>query len=110
MKKLNRVTSNDDFASIIHSTKPIRTECFLVYSKINELNFGRVGISVSKKVGKAVTRNKIRRQIRAIFDSLVDYQKSNRDYVVVVRSPYLNYSFKDIKVMFERTLERLGKK
>ena len=57
MKKVNRITKNEDFAKLVHSTKPIRNECFLVYGKINDLNYGRVGISVSKKGGHVIYVN-----------------------------------------------------
>lgn len=109
MKKLNRITKNEDFASVIHSTKPIRTECFLVYGKINGLNYGRVGISVSKKIGKAVIRNKIRRQIRAMCDEFIDYSNLTYDVVIIVRAPYLNHTFVDLGDILKNILERIGR-
>ena len=109
MKKVNRITKNEDFAKLVHSTKPIRNECFLVYGKINDLNYGRVGISVSKKVGKAVTRNRIKRQIRAVCDENINYSNSKHDIVIVVRATYLKHSFFEISNSLKDILERIGR-
>ena len=109
MKKVNRITSNEDFAKIVHSIKPIRSECFLVYGKINNLGFGRVGLSVSKKLGKAIVRNKIKRQVRAICDELIDYSNFTYDIVIIVRAPFLNHEFANLKTKLSDVLESIGK-
>ena len=108
MKKVNRITSNEDFATIIHSTKPFRSECFLVYGKTNNLNYGRVGLSVSKKLGNAVIRNRIKRQVRAMCDELINYSNFTYDIVIIVRIPYLNQEFSLLKEMLKNNLERIG--
>ena len=108
MKKVNRITSNEDFATIIHSTKPIRSECFLVYGKTNNLIYGRVGLSVSKKLGNAVIRNRIKRQVRAMCDELINYSNFTYDVVIIVRIPYLNQEFSLLKQMLKNNLERIG--
>jgi ribonuclease P protein component len=45
----------------------------------------RLGLSVGRKVGKAVTRNKVKRAIREAFWELADRLPSEHDYVVVAR-------------------------
>lgn len=109
MKKVNRITSNEDFAKIVHSIKPIKSECFLVYSKANNLGFGRVGLSVSKKLGKAIVRNKIKRQVRAICDGLIDYSNFTYDVVIVVRAPFLSYEFSQLFTKLSDVLGHIGK-
>jgi len=45
----------------------------------------RLGLSVGRKVGNAVTRNKVKRAIREAFWSLADELPAEHDYVIVAR-------------------------
>ena len=65
MKKENRILKYQEFSEIINTTKRIRTKHFLINFRNNNENKARVGVSVSKRNGNAVTRNKIKRQINS---------------------------------------------
>ncbi|NQV20671.1 MAG: ribonuclease P protein component [Rhodospirillales bacterium] len=57
----------------------------------------RVGFTVSKKVGNAVERNRVRRRLRAIADKILPATgKPGRDYVVIGRKAALKRSFADL--------------
>ena len=92
MKKVLRVKRNEDFQKIIHAKHSVVCKEFVLYSLKNECKHMRIGFSVSKKIGNAVTRNKIKRQVRQmaqnVFDSSLGY-----DYVLIVRKPYLDNEF-----------------
>jgi ribonuclease P protein component len=45
----------------------------------------RLGLSVGRKVGKAVTRNKVKRAVRESFWELADRLEPEHDYVIVAR-------------------------
>jgi ribonuclease P protein component len=45
----------------------------------------RLGLSVGRKVGKAVTRNKVKRAVREAFWELADELPAEHDYVIVAR-------------------------
>lgn len=67
MKIKNRIKSHQEFQSTIKNGKSIRNDSFIVYFLKNEYGYPRVGISIPTKSGHAVTRNKMKRQIRAIL-------------------------------------------
>ena len=73
----------------------------LVYVKAREC---KVGYSVSKKNGKAVVRNRIKRQLRAVMRSYLS--KLGNYYLVVVPKVAEEYDFhkfeKDVKFLLEK--------
>lgn len=87
MKVKNRVKSHEDFQTIIHSKQFEKNPYYVIYFKPNELGYGRVGISASNKLGNAVTRVKIRRQVRAMLLGLWD-KEIPLDIVIIVRQAY----------------------
>ena len=97
MKILNRIKKSDDFAATIHKGNSFRLPSFIIHVKKNELNYVRVGISASKKLGNAVTRNRVKRQVRAMCDSLINYNAHSLDIVIVVKTKFLEETFNDNK-------------
>lgn len=70
----------------------------------------RLGLSVSKKVGSAVKRNKLRRRLKEIFCSAVPDLLDSADYVISARPPAAEASFEELRDEFLRFLYRLDKK
>lgn len=57
----------------------------------------RVGFTVSKRVGNAVERNRVRRRLRAAADRVLPASgKPGRDYVVIGRKAALGRGFDDL--------------
>lgn len=57
----------------------------------------RVGFTVSKKVGNAVKRNRVRRRLRAAADRVLPADgRPGRDYVVIGRKAALKRPFSDL--------------
>lgn len=57
----------------------------------------RVGFTVSKKVGNAVERNRVRRRLRAAADRVLPADgRTGRDYVVIGRKAALERPFSDL--------------
>ncbi len=68
----------------------------------------RVGFTVSKKVGNAVERNRVRRRLREIVRlSDADRLRPGNDYVLVGRRAALNEPFARLIEEFSRALERI---
>lgn len=81
----NRLTSSPDFQRVYSQGRPFKGR----YGKLIVLNSrakcpSRFGISVSKQVGGAVIRNKIKRQLRNILRSSTASATSGFDMVYVV--------------------------
>ena len=85
MKKELRIKKNEEFSKIISLNKYFSNSLYkMYYAKLSEEN-SRVGISVSKKIGNAVVRNKIKRQIRMMLIEFYDFKASKYDLVIIVK-------------------------
>lgn len=93
MKKLFIVKHKYDFDRIIKSKNRRKNDIFIIYSVTNDLPYARYGISVGKKLGNAVYRNRKKRQIRSIIDNLEKGYIKNKDYIIILREKgkYLEY-------------------
>ena len=68
MKKKEILKKNSDFNRLINSLKPIKSNHFIFYLEENNYELYQFGFSVGKKVGGAVIRNKVKRQLKSIVD------------------------------------------
>ena len=85
MKKRFRVKKEKDFNAIFKEGKSFANRKFVIYRLENNEQHFRVGLSVSKKLGNAVTRNQIKRRIRHILIEHKDQLVENVDFVVIAR-------------------------
>ena len=97
MKKKLIVKNNRDFDEIIKNGICNKNQSFIVHNRSNNLSYDRYGISVSKKLGNAVFRNKYKRKIRAIIDIYKKDYINNKDYIIILRKGALNKSFDILK-------------
>ncbi len=70
--KLVSLTENKDFKTLYYRGKSAVHPMLVTYVRKNRLNHTRVGITTGKKIGKAVSRNRCRRIIRAALAGLRD--------------------------------------
>jgi len=105
MKKINILKKNEDFNRIIKSNKAYKTKYFFIYLEWTSDSIYHFGISVSKKIGNAVIRNKYKRRIKDIIDEK-DY-KNNFNCIIILRKEVLNLSFSALKDSLIDSLEKL---
>ena len=108
MKVINRVKDKQEFVLTVKKGKTLKETPYIVHFLKNELSVCRVGISVSKRIGNAVTRNRIKRQTRAMCDSLIDYSSHTFDVIIVVKADFLNSDFNSNKEKLNILLSKIG--
>ncbi|MDD6302908.1 MAG: ribonuclease P protein component [Bacillales bacterium] len=106
MKIKYRVKKHEDFQKVIQAKKSIANNCFVIYYKQNEMGHARVGISTSKKLGNAVVRSRIRRQVRVIAKNEINFE-NEYDYCIIVRKKYLNNDFQSNKKEFSNLIKKV---
>lgn len=108
MKKEYRIKKNEEFQTIIQKKQSVANKKFVIYYKNNEEHL-KVGISVSKKLGNAVVRNKTKRQVRMMVQQVFDKTKK-RDFIIIVRNKYLLDSFENNKKDLEYLYNKINKR
>ncbi len=82
---------------------------FLVlYARANRSNTNRVGITVSKKLGHAVVRNRVRRRLREVYRLNEDRFTPGWDIVVVARSRCISADFQKLTHAYLSLAEKAG--
>ena len=105
MKKEYRVKRSQDFDNIIRKKQSFANRQFVIYYQKNNLDHMRLGISVSKKLGKAFERNKIKRYVRESFKTRKDFLK-NYDIIIIVRPAAKGLSFLEFGSSIDHVLKR----
>jgi ribonuclease P protein component len=80
-----RIRKRNDFLSIYKKGKRYRGKYFNLIYFSNNLSFSRMAVVVSKKIGNAVKRNKIKRWMRSLFRRNKDLLKDSFDIIFVVK-------------------------
>ena len=107
MKKKNIIKSKLEYTEIIKKCEYIKNNYFIIYYRKNNLT-NRYGISIPKKTGKAVIRNKIKRQLKNIIDNNeFDIQKSY-DYVIIIRKRLIELNYQEIEANFINLIKKIG--
>jgi len=103
--KAYRIKKNSDFQTIYKKGKSVANRQFVVYTYNNKENkHFRLGISVSKKLGNAVTRNKIKRAIRENF-KVHKQDIIAKDIIVIARQPANDMTTLEIQDSLEHVLK-----
>ena len=69
----------------------------------------RLGLSVSKRVGSSVVRNRVRRRLKEIFHSSAARLPGGLDFVISARPAAAEASFEELNEEFLRSLRKLNK-
>lgn len=105
MKKENILKESYNFNRIINAFKPYKYKDYVIYiERVNQDNY-KFGFSVGKKIGNAVIRNKIKRQLKSIVDKKV-YQK-NFNCIIIVGKGILNRKYDEMQFNLLKAFENL---
>lgn len=96
MKREYRLRKKYMFNYCYKVGKVVHGKAILLYYTPSKNKNVKIGISVSKKVGKAVQRNRARRVIREAITPFLTTMKQNYNIIIVARESFLTFSFNEI--------------
>jgi ribonuclease P protein component len=83
--KTMRLLKADDFERVFAARTSAGDELLVVYGAVNELGHPRLGLTVSRKTGRATARNRWKRTVREAF-RLVQHELPSLDMVCIPRA------------------------
>lgn len=111
MKNIDTETLKKDkeFRRVYSKGRSFANRELVIYILKNNSASNRLGISVSKKVGNAVTRNRVKRLIREVYR--VEYKnklKLGHDIIILARMNAANCSYDKIKGSLGHLFKKVG--
>jgi ribonuclease P protein component len=91
-----KIRKRPEYLSIYQHGTRTYARHFTIVAQKNELGYGRLGITVSKKVGDAVCRNRVKRLIREFFRLNKTRLVASRDIVVIGKKGMPRLSYQDV--------------
>jgi ribonuclease P protein component len=107
VQKRLRLRKREDFAKVFKHGKAAANHQFVVYVRHSPAAESfRFGVSVSKKVGNAVVRNRMRRRVKEIVRRMEPNVKLRVDIVCIVRKPALELDHLSLKKSIHHVFKR----
>lgn len=103
-----RIRSRLDFVKLSVESKKTVTNHFVLLSAFNDSKVCRIGITVSRKVGNAVCRNRLKRYIR-------EFYRHNKeiflpaDFVIIARAGADRLKYSELCQELVNAVQRVGK-
>ena len=108
MKFTVSLKENRTFRRLYSKGKSAVGGAMVLYCRKNGTPESRLGLTVSTKLGHAVTRNKVRRRLREIYRLNEDRLLPGYDLVIVARSRAVTGRFRDLEKEFLRLAKKLN--
>jgi ribonuclease P protein component len=122
-EKKKRLTGNTQFKAVLNRGLRVSDGLLVLYMAENNLDYPRLGVSVSKFCGNAVQRNRLKRLLREAFRQNQDHIPTGHDYLLMIspkglkpnkpmvsKQPAKQMSFEQIENSFLALVNKLQSK
>ena len=99
---------NWEFQMVYKNGKSLANRHIVMFVLKNDKDINRLGISASKKIGKAVVRNKQRRRLKEAFRALKLEILPGHDIVILPRTDIIEAKFLEVKSSTKQLLRKHG--
>ena len=111
--KADRILKRHEFIALSTTGRKIQNEHFIAVFAPNQHGRSRIGITVTKKIGPAVKRNRIKRIVREYFRLNRHNLKGNWDINLIAKKRGVEFSteqaYRSLENIFERILSHEGR-
>ncbi|MCL5283808.1 MAG: ribonuclease P protein component [Armatimonadetes bacterium] len=105
-----RLRRRGDFKRVYAQGSSVVTQWLVIYALLRNEGSPRFGFSISKRLGKAVVRNRLKRRLSEAVKSIGATSGPPRDYVIIARSGVKDRAFSDICYAVRNGFSRIEKR
>ena len=104
----DRIRKKSEYAAVFSKSRKVVDRYFVCYLATREEQGNKMGLAVSRKVGKAVTRNRVKRYLREFYRTHRAAMKAPCEFVVVARPAAASMSYAECVRAMTRLLQQGG--
>jgi ribonuclease P protein component len=108
VKRIFHLTRQKDFLRVKQDGKTIHHNLVVLAYTQNDTEVSRFAVVASKKIGNAVTRNRVRRRFKACLQEYWHSLKPGWDLIFYSRTPVVEADFQEIKIAIKHLLTQAG--
>jgi ribonuclease P protein component len=95
-RPLRSLSERRDFEKVFRQGEKSSLRHLVIYTRPNDLSAARLGLAVSRKIGKAVVRNRIRRLFKEAMRTCAGDNIAGRDFVLVAKKSSVDATFSEL--------------
>ena len=104
-----RIVRSSDYRTLYKTGRKVHSEHFVLFGRTNGVGHPRLGITVSRKIGSAVVRNRIKRIFREIFRRSLHEIPRQLDIVVNAKADCIEIDYRELRSEFLNAAQRLAR-
>ena len=108
MKRRYRLRKNADFQRVRRKGQSKSNKIMVLVALPNNLNHSRFGFAVNKRIGKAVKRNKIKRQMREAARLCIGEISPGWDFVFIARPAISQATYQDVDAAVKFLIRKMN--
>lgn len=107
LRPVERIRRKKDFIELYRKGRRLRGRYFHLVFQPNGLEYSRLGVVVSRKIGKATARNRVKRWFRELFRRNKNLLPGPVDLIFIARSDICGRTRDEVEAEFKAVLARL---
>jgi ribonuclease P protein component len=104
-----RLRKSNDFRRVFAHGRRRVTRYFVIYTLPNRLEVSRIGIQIRRKIGTAVTRNRLKRMVRELFRRMKGEFREPMDIILIAETGMPGLKRTDFEAAFRGALQGVTK-
>lgn len=110
MKKKEIIKDSNEFTRIIKKRNGISNNFFIINKEQNDQMITKFGITFVKNIGNAVTRNKLKRQVKSIIDNNKNIYQNNQNYIIIIKKAAIDTTYQELEISLINLFSKIKEK